>query len=113
MSRSIHKWTNDELDYLREIAKGKYIFEIEDFSKFEKYVRKNDTIVICSIFTLYGICMKDILDIKENFNLRIICLGNKDIDTNTPYGNAMFQMHLATLEFIANQKDEIGKIINS
>ena len=100
----------DNKDMLKKCNK---IFEIEDFSKFEKYVRKNDTIVICSIFTLYGICMKDMLDIKENFNLRIICLGNKDIDTNTPYGNAMFQMHLATLEFIANQKDEIGKIINS
>ena len=30
MSRSIHKWTNDELDYLREIAKGKYMFEIAE-----------------------------------------------------------------------------------
>ena len=54
MSKSRYKWTNTELDYLRQIVKDRYIFEIAELMsiKFNYEFRKSQ---IKSIMAKYKI----------------------------------------------------------
>ena len=99
----------DDMGLLKDCVK---VFDVSDFSSFKKYVRKNDAVAICSEFSLYGLDVKDILTLKEEYNLNIKCLSNKNIDTNNVGGNFGFQMNVTILEFIKNEKDRIKKIIS-
>ena len=58
MSKSRYKWTNTELDYLRQIVKDRYIFEIAELMsiKFNYEFRKTQIKSICNE---RGYCYED------------------------------------------------------
>ena len=88
------------------------IFEINDFDRLKSFIREEDTLITCSTFTLYGIELLELLEIKENFNLTIKCVSDINIDTSTPTGNMCFQTNMIILETIKGNSEIIKKILN-
>jgi len=80
-----------------------------NYGKLKKHLRSGDTIKLASIFSLFGIDMKDFLSLKSEYDLTII-VSNTLIESSS-INDLTITLTLAINQLIADEKENILKLL--
>ena len=82
----------------------------DSLSELKKHVRCNDTLELCSNFSIYEYNTNEIIDLIENYNLSIIIDGNKG---RSSFNKFAITTITAMNEYIKNNEAIIGKLLEN
>lgn len=92
---------NDKVDDIVKLCNCNRVFN--DITSLRYHIRDNDIVELASKFSLYGIDIKEILELKETYNI-VFRIGGKDIGEKL---NSLLKAN----EFIFKNKETISKLI--
>ena len=82
-----------------------------DFDKLKQHLRIGDTIVLASVFSLYGIPIEEILAIRSEYNLNIEVKDPTFNNVNDSVKGFYITMISSVNEFILDNKETILKLL--
>lgn len=111
MSKYTIGFYNNTVDDPNILSECNIVFN--DFDKLKQHLRIGDTIVLASVFSLYGIPVKEVATIKEDYELTIRIKDNAFINTSDNISGIYVTMATIINEFILDHKETILKLLEN
>ena len=97
---------NDKVDDIVKLSNCNRVFN--DITSLKYHVRNNDVVILASDFSLYGADKKEVLRLKEDYNVHFVVCGRELDDKET--ADKRFKRMLVVNDYILNNKDMIMKL---
>lgn len=100
---------NELIDDKESLKECKIVFN--DFEKLKNYIRKGDTVVTASNLSLFNIDSKELMILKDEFNLTIMPKETLNSNLKKSMIDFQFNVLLATMDFIKDDKNKLLKLL--